>query len=183
MEPTAVLCECGCGQRTAIAPRNHRARGWIKGQPVRFVPGHNSTRAPLAERFWSQVEKSDDCWLWTGALDHRGYGRLQRGARGEGTVKAHRLSYELRHGPFDATLFVCHRCDNPSCVNPAHLFLGTHKDNMADAKSKQRMPGAELVAEPAEVLAYYDAGHTQYETAQHFGIDQATVSRYHRSRR
>lgn len=182
MEHTAGTCHCGCGQPTPLATRNEYRRGHIKGQPVAFLPGHNSKRRSLEERFWSRVRKTHTCWLWTGSRDHRGYGRLQRGARGAGHVKAHRFSYELHHGSFDETLVVCHRCDNPSCVNPDHLFLGTQADNVDDAVQKQRHTGRPLAADPAEVLAYYDACGNQYETARHFGISQASVSRY-RARR
>jgi len=139
----------------------------------------------LEQRFWAKVEKHDvdcpccdGCWHWTASRDTRGYGRIQRGRKGAGHIKAHRLSYQIHNGPFADALFVLHRCDNPPCVNPAHLFLGTHRDNMDDATAKSRMVGPPLAADPAAVGAHYRKSGNQYATAQHFGIDQATVSRY-----
>ena len=92
--------------------------------------------------FWAKVDKSGECWTWTGARDPRGYGRLGRGRK---TLFAHRFSWEEENGPIPNGLFVCHSCDNPACVRPSHLFLGTQKDNIRDMMSKNRgalPPGA-----------------------------------------
>lgn len=88
-----------------------------------------------ADRFWAKVQKTDGCWSWTGAQFRRGYGAFQLGGS---TRKAHRIAYELEHGPIPAGLYVCHRCDNPSCVRPDHLFLGTAADNNTDRSQKGR---------------------------------------------
>jgi len=91
------------------------------------------------ERFWSHVDKECseffDCWEWTGSKNRCGYGVLRLNRK---TVLAHRLMYEIYYGEIPEGMMVLHECDNPSCVNPDHLKLGTQKDNMKDAYNKGR---------------------------------------------
>ena len=140
--PKVHLCECGCGEPVSI----------VRGQPMRFVKGHNSRqRRRLNLRFWEKVDRRgpDDCWEWMGTKNKLGYGILKVEKQNK---KAYRLSYELHYGPIPDGLWVLHHCDNPSCVNPQHLFLGTRQDNIDDMVSKRRQhygektPTAKLVA-------------------------------------
>ncbi len=99
--------------------------------------------APLHIRFWKKVDKRTDvdCWNWIGSK-RLGYGLfVMDGRKGKFKIdSAHRVSYMLNIGPISVDLLVLHRCDNPSCVNPKHLFLGTHGDNMKDKANKGRAP-------------------------------------------
>jgi len=105
------------------------------------------TRAiPIEERFWTKVNKhtATGCWEWTAGLTTTGYGQFSPGYEAETSgreksLKAHRTSWEIANGVIPRGMCVLHRCDNPKCVNPDHLFLGTKKDNTQDAICKGRM--------------------------------------------
>lgn len=128
-----------------------------------------------------------DCWDWQRSVGGPGYGQIRiRGA----TVTTHRLAYRLAHGPIPAGFLVCHRCDNKRCVNPAHLFLGTHRDNSRDMISKsrhwlQKNPGAvcgpnnpAARLSPDEVLVIRKAataGARVRDLARKFGVTDTTV--------
>jgi len=96
----------------------------------------------IVDRFGDKVDKSprgSGCWLWTGTVTSRGYGKIGLGSAVEGEVLAHRLSWELANGkPVPDSLYVLHRCDNPLCVNPDHLFVGSQADNVHDMMTKGR---------------------------------------------
>ena len=95
------------------------------------------SRPNTPDQFWQRVTKAPDdgCWEWAGYRDEFGYGRLKYAGRSWG---AHRLSWTLTHGPIPQGLHMLHRCDNPPCVRPDHLFVGTAKDNIHDAAHKGR---------------------------------------------
>jgi len=87
------------------------------------------------ERFWKKVDKTDGCWIWTAYIDKRGYGQF---GVGKTICYAHRISWLIHYGEPSQSLFILHRCDNPTCVNPRHLFSGSQLDNMKDMISKGR---------------------------------------------
>lgn len=107
----------------------------FRAGPPRPIP--NLTDAQ-AKRFWSRVDKQDGsgCWMWTGKQTNHGHGSFH--IHPVGQFLAHRIAYAITKGGIPAGLFACHRCDNRLCVNPAHIFFGTHHDNMSDCASKGR---------------------------------------------
>ena len=95
-------------------------------------------RQPLAGRLWRRTRFGDDCWEWTGCRNPEGYGRIGLGSHRLGIGYTHRLSWELMRGEIPKGMLVLHKCDNPPCIRPEHLFLGTTSDNIADCHDKGR---------------------------------------------
>lgn len=132
------------------------------------------------ERFWKYVapEPNTGCWLWTGSLLNYGYGAFSPGGR------AHRFAYSAFKGPIPEGVFVLHRCDVPSCVNPDHLFLGTRADNVADMMQKGRQPrgsrngSAKLT--PAQVLEIFASTEKQAVLAARYGVVHTAISKIKR---
>jgi len=118
-------------------PNNGTNNGWFqKGykRPPRII-----TVTPLAERFWSKVQKCDGCWLWLASCDRKGYGQFMMRENGKPRLmRAHRVAWELTNGPIPDGMFLCHHCDVRRCVHPGHMFLGTNDDNVADMVAKGR---------------------------------------------
>lgn len=139
----------------------------------------------LGDRFWEKVELTPGCWLWTGYRDRRGYGTITVDRK---VTRAHRLSYEMAVGAVPDGQWVLHTCDNPSCVRPDHLFLGTHADNMADASRKGRMPGGHLAgqdhphakltnAQAAEIRALCASGAKRVHLARLYGVSRDAIQK------
>ncbi len=114
---------------------------WQCGKCFRF--GKESVHeckviVPLSKRIWWHIRKSKACWEWTGARDIHGYGRIGNDYPKKNLLLAHRAIWIITNGEIPKNLCVLHRCDNPPCVNPKHLFLGTKKDNSQDMVKKGR---------------------------------------------
>lgn len=138
-------------------------------------------RFTLEQRFdlHCEPEPNTGCTIWNGAHDPKGYGNF--GHQGK-TYPAHRMAWALAHGEIPDGVVVCHRCDNPACVNPAHLFLGTQADNMADMKAKgrsalgQKNGQARLTkCDVMEIRRRVAAGQTHAEVAADYGVSTATI--------
>lgn len=160
--------------------------------------GYTVTQGPLDVRFYAQhiPEPNSGCWLWTGSLTKNGYGTIGTyNASNRLRVKlAHRVSWELHRGPIPAGsgyhgTCVCHTCDVRACVNPGHLFLGTHAENMADMAAKGRgappprtvlrgemSPAARLTANDVrEIRAIAAAGLSQRVLGRRFGVSYVSI--------
>jgi hypothetical protein len=160
-------------------------------------------RSSLANRFLAKIvvgETLNDCWSWTGSIDNHGYGRIQRGGRDGGILRASRASWIIHFGEPPLGMEVCHECDNPICSNPLHLFLGTHAENMADAARKGRHRKRMLIGIPNnvgesngkaklsdgqifEIRMMVSTGISQRQVADLYGVRQTHISRIIRGER
>jgi hypothetical protein len=177
-------CHCRCGGLTTIAKKNDPHKGWIKGEPIRFIGGHNM-RKELATTFWSQVDRTttpDGCWLFTGDRTPEGYGRIWVNGK---TRLAHHIVLEFAGRVVPDGLQVNHLCDNPPCVRLDHLVFGTSQDDADDRVLSgrhahgERGGSAKLTdALALEILALYQhgvRGHGYRVLAKRFGVAIRTI--------
>lgn len=141
-------------------------------------------RKPIEERFWEKVNigEQNECWEWKAARIN-GYGAIGKGGKRGGYILAHRLSWEVFHKePIPDGLFICHSCDNRGCVNPAHLFAGTRRQNVDDMLQKsrqahgQRQGGSKLTDKDVlEIRQLGAKGIRHEEIASKFGVNRALI--------
>lgn len=154
-------CHCGCGGRTKVADYTNRPRGVIRGEPLRFIKGHNArlSSSPYL------VDEATGCWEWQRALSN-GYGHLSVEGR---HALAHRWMYEQKVGPIPAGLHLDHLCRNKRCVNPDHL------DPVTLAENSRRGNAARLSAKDAEAIRA--ATGLQRDIAAQYGVHQSVISK------
>lgn len=177
-EGTLSCCaECGS---VYYVPPSHRENSSYCSRACRALAQTKWQYRPVAERFWEKVDKSGDCWIWTAALLKTGYGSIRINGKSE---RAHRVAYELSVGPIQKGMLLRHSCDNPKCVNPAHLVPGTKSENTKDALER----GQHIVGEDhyrakipnhaiSTIRAALEAGVPGKYLAKQFGVDQTTIS-------
>lgn len=178
-DQSTKLCACGCGK-----PLLSKMSGL---GPTRYRYGHRSRTQfkPAEERFWNNVQKTESCWVWTGSVRCKTrkeiYGSLSVNCK---NVAAHRFSWELHFGEILGTLQVLHHCDNPLCVNPAHLFLGGTLENMQDKTRKGRQCKGEshgiakLTEEKVRAIRLLcSRGISRRSLARQFGVSSTTINR------
>lgn len=158
------FCQCGCGARTKISDHTNVTRGHVKGQPFRFVHGHNGRR-PIRYVVEDRNYESP-CWIWQLGTNAQGYGYAWNG---DAQVRAHRMYWEERNGPIPEGLQLDHRCRVRSCVNPDHLKPVTPAENT------QRGNCTKLTPDQIRLIRATD--EKQWIVAQRFGITQSQVSR------
>lgn len=123
------LCECGCGEPAPISKENDRTKGLVKGEPRRFISGHNRRRGPLTADDYRVEDRgfTTPCWIWKGSRSHKGYGTVTRQGK---TFQAHRLMWIQMRGPIPDGLQLDHLCVVRSCINPNHLEPVTPLENV-----------------------------------------------------
>ncbi len=131
----------------------------------------------LRHRLLSRTAIGDGCWEWAGARVAGGHGVIGRPGRGNGNVLTHRAMYELFVGPIPDGMCVCHKCDNPPCVRPSHMFLGTRGDNLRDMTNKGRHGHTKLTDEQVDqARSLLTCGYSGVEVAAMFDVSQSLIS-------
>ena len=160
----------------------------FRRQPAKVGPycsracSHQARRRDIVEAFWAKVDKTSDCWLWTGGKGSFGHGLFTMGSKGR-TIGAHRFSYEQTYGSIPDGIAVCHRCDTPACVRPDHLFLGTRADNSADRDTKDRQAkgqsigNARLTEDDIRAIRAAPGGWGKIKPlAKQYGVNPRTIT-------
>lgn len=176
------LCECGTERikRGAEIVRNGGSCGCLRSDvsKVNMKAMQLERHGTIEERFFSRFKASDSgCWLWTAHCDKDGYGLLPGNHE---SIRAHRFSFIHHIGPIGDGLVVCHKCDNPACVNPDHLFAGTTKDNCRDMLSKGRdmivgSKNNKAKLSEVDVANIIESKLSYHSLADKFGVSKSTI--------
>lgn len=179
-----VCCIKGCEKKVLALGMcvNHWRMNRKYGSPVAARPLSARMRGLSVEvRFSHQVEKTDGCWNWISCVDKDGYGRFRGAVAGKTYNHAHRFSFAFHTGQILASRdVVMHKCDNPKCVNPDHLTVGTYADNTKDMISKKRDNRIEQARSlsrfsDADILAILQDERPYFVIAKHYGVSAPTI--------
>lgn len=162
------FCQCGCGEKTAIATSNWPTAGHIKGKPKRYLKGHNAKRD--AKTYWVEEDRgyATPCWIWQGTISSAGYPQRWDSVLKK-PVNLHRRAAEDRFGPLPFHVKVDHLCRQPSCINPDHLEPVTNAINVQRGKTAKLTPA--IVRQIRAMAPTMSA----YKIARHFGIGVMTT--------
>lgn len=161
---THGLCECGCGGATRISPVTHLGRGLVRGQPLRFIHGHNRTRLNITGADYRIESRGfvTSCWVWSHYTSPQGYGKV--GIRGKVRL-AHIVMYEQEIGPVPRGSELDHLCRVSACIRPDHLEPVGHRENVMRGRARK------LTYE--QILAIRADGRSSYAVARDFGISHS----------
>lgn len=155
-------CQCGCGQKAPLAPHTLKSKGWRKGEPLRFVHGHNSFKL---RNLYIEEDRGYDtpCWIYQGYVRYDGYARIRRQGK---NIYAHRFFYERENGPLSSDMHLDHLCRVRCCVRPSHLEPATTSVNT------QRGDAAKLTRDQVQqIRALAETGElTRAQIGALFGI-------------
>ena len=160
------LCHCGCGQTTRLIPKTMKSRGWIRGEFLRFICGHNGRLRPSGIIKY-EIDPNTGCWLWLRSKTSMGYGNLTIKNK---QILAHRYVYEKFKGPIPEGLTLDHSCRNPICVNPDHTEPVTHAENCR--RGKRAKLNHEVVAIIKKMKVY---GWKSIDIAKFFKVERNTI--------
>jgi len=169
------LCKCDCGNEHTVSSQ-HLRLGQVKSCGCWFEKSDEILLQEAKDRFFNYIEKLENCWIWKG-VKIKGYGIMFH----KKPVKAHRFSYEIHKGKIEKNKIICHTCDNPSCINPDHLYQGTPEDNSHDAYNRNRMVVGEKhhysKLKEYQVKYILSCNERGIDLAKKFSVSEDTISR------
>lgn len=168
------LCECGCGLPAPLAKRTEKRKGWIQGEPIRFIKNHSlgAPRLEWGEHLWAPEDRgfATPCWIWKFAISNAGYGVFANQTRISNSRLAHRESFVRAKGTIPVGLTLDHLCGVTSCVRPDHLEPVTHAENVRRGKRARMTPAIR-----EEIFRLRKDGLTQVSIAEKVGLSRSAV--------